>query len=627
MWPMLDTLRLAPSGHVRQRPAPRRRPSFRRRAFHLRVEALESRCLPSAGFLDPTFGTAGAGLLTPGAASVLVQPDGKILALNGATLARYNTNGGLDTSFGSGGTQTTIGAAAMALQADGKVLLVGSKELERLNSNGSPDPLFGTNGVVAESVLYDQIVVQSDGKIVVAGSNATNGGTSAFDLARYNPSGSLDSAFGRGGQVTTSSPLRYTQLEASALLLQTNGELVVLGDTDFSAPQEWLLACYKPNGSLDMSFGNNGIVTTPSAGNQIGNAWVEGAVLYPSAGTANDGKIAVVGSNAGLSSGPLLVRFNTNGSLDTTFGSNGFVPLGVNPSGVAFDAGTRFVVAGSTPGSSGDTALERLNRDGTVDATFGSGGLAAAGFAGTAARGTPVIYPATGADAADSGKIVTAGSHVARFLPAAPPSAPMFVITESSPITAGAPFSLTVTATDADGNPLTGYTGTVDFGSLDPQALVPPNYPFTPADQGVHTFTAILKTAGPQALFVADTATPGMNGRQVSLPVNPAAASTFVFAILTIGPVTRGQLMSFQVTAMDPYGNVATGYTGTVHFGSSDPLATLPADYTFTAGDGGTQSFFATFNTAGSESLTVTDTLTASITGTLTVVVGSKKGR
>jgi uncharacterized delta-60 repeat protein len=496
MWPILDTLRLAPSGHVRQRSAPRRRPSLRRRASHLRVEALEVRCLPSAGFLDPAFGTAGAGLLTPGAASVLVQPDGKILALNGSTLARYNTNGGLDTSFGSGGTQPTIGAAAMALQPDGKVLLVGSEKLERLNSNGSPDPSFGTNGVVAESVPYDQIVVQSDGKIVVAGSNATNGGTSAFDLARYNPNGSLDSSFGRGGQVTTSSPLRYTQLEASALLLQANGDLGVLGDTAISAPQEWLLARYKPNGSLDTSFGNNGIVTTPSAGN-----------------------------------------------------------------------------------------------------------------------------------AADSRKIVTAGSHVARFLPAAPPSAPMFVITESSPITAGAPFSFTVTATDADGNPLTSYAGTVDFGSLDPQAVVPPSYPFTPADQGVHTFTAILKTAGPQALFVADTATPGMNGRQVSLPVNPAAASTFVFTILTIGPVTREQLMSFQVTAMDPYGHVATGYTGTIHFSSSDPLATLPADYAFTAGDGGTQSFFATFNTAGTESLTVTDTLTASITDTLTVVVGSKKGR
>jgi hypothetical protein len=215
---------------------------------------------------------------------------------------------------------------------------------------------------------------------------------------------------------------------------------------------------------------------------------------------------------------------------------------------------------------------------------------------------------------------------VARFLPAAPSSAPSFVIAESSPITAGAPFSFTVTALDASGNPLTNYTGTVDFGSLDPQAVVPPSYPFTPVDQGVHTFTASLKTAGTQALFVADTATPGMNGRQVSLPVNPAAASTFVLALQTVGPVSQGQFMYFEITAMDPYGNIATGYTGTVHFSSSDASASLPADYTFAAGDRGTQSFAAMFNTAGTESVTVTDTLTASITGTMTVVVSKKKG-
>src|SRR6516165_7095283 len=86
-----------------------------------KVGPLEDRCVPNAGYLDPTFGAAGAGLVTSGAGDVLIQPaDGKVLALNGSTLARYNTNGSLDTSFGSGGI-ASYGGNSAALLSDGQI--------------------------------------------------------------------------------------------------------------------------------------------------------------------------------------------------------------------------------------------------------------------------------------------------------------------------------------------------------------------------------------------------------------------------------------------------------------------------------------------------------------------------
>jgi hypothetical protein len=183
-----------------------------------------------------------------------------------------------------------------------------------------------------------------------------------------------------------------------------------------------------------------------------------------------------------------------------------------------------------------------------------------------------------------------------------------------SPTTAGTAGNVTVTARDASGNTLTNYSRTVHFTSSDPQAGLPADYTFTAADHGVHTFSAILKTAGTQSLTVTDRTTSG-TGTQPGISVNPTAASTFTVAGFP-SPVTAGIAGSFTVTARDPYGNRASGYTGTVHFTSSDAKAVLPANYTFTAADAGAHTFSATLKTAGTQSLTVTDTTTAGFTGT-----------
>jgi uncharacterized delta-60 repeat protein len=592
-----------------------------RSSFRPRLEVLEDRCVPNAGYLDPTFGAAGAGVIVnAGAGSVLIQPaDGKILAMGLRSVTRYNTDSSVDTSFGSGGTQTiNFSAGAMALQSDGKILLQGLNgvfDLERLNSNGSPDTSFGTNGIVSESNWYSQVVAQPDGKVVIAGSYESASGTNYLVLARYNANGSPDKSFGQSGLVSTHLPEKNYNPETDALLLQADGKLVVVVDPKFFTEEQWLIARYNTNGSLDASFGSKGIVATTLSltPNQIGG-YVHGAALYPSTGTANDGKLVIVGNNYALASGPLLVRFNTNGSTDTTFGTGGYVPLGVSPSGVAFNSSGGFVVAGS---SNSDTALERLNPDGTPDTTFGSGGVVTAGLAGTSGSGAPAIYPSTGTDTADAGKIVTAGSHVARFLPSAPASAPSFVVTGPSSTTAGASFAVTVTATDSNGNVLTNYTGTVDFASLDAQADLPANYTFTTADQGVHTFTVTLKTANLQALFVADTTTPGMNGRQVGLQVNPGPVAQLVFVNRPTS-VTSGSGFALYAEALDAYGN-RTSFSDTVHFSSSDPNATLPSDKTF-PGNGATLGRFV-LSTKGTQTITMTDINDPSLFVTITIQV------
>jgi hypothetical protein len=184
-----------------------------------------------------------------------------------------------------------------------------------------------------------------------------------------------------------------------------------------------------------------------------------------------------------------------------------------------------------------------------------------------------------------------------------------------SPVTAGTPASFTVTAKQANGSTATSYTGTVYFTSSDPKALLPAEYTFTAADAGVHTFSATLRTAGTQSIIATDTLTARLTGSETGITVIPAAASAFSVAGFP-SPTIAGVSSSFTVTAHDAYGNTTTGYTGTVHFTSSDGKASLPDNYTFTAGDAGVHTFSATLKTAGTQSIAARDTTMANLTGT-----------
>jgi hypothetical protein len=188
------------------------------------------------------------------------------------------------------------------------------------------------------------------------------------------------------------------------------------------------------------------------------------------------------------------------------------------------------------------------------------------------------------------------------------------VVSSVSKVTAGTALSVTVTAQDAYGNTVTGYRGTVHFTSTDGQAVLPANYPFTATDAGKHTFSVTLKTAGSQTVTLTDTANGAVTGTSGAITVNPAAATHF--RISAPASVTHGVAFAFTVTALDAYGNVATGYLGTVTFTSSDGKAKLPPNYTFTSANAGVVTLQATLNSVGVQSLTATDTKTKSITGT-----------
>jgi hypothetical protein len=190
-----------------------------------------------------------------------------------------------------------------------------------------------------------------------------------------------------------------------------------------------------------------------------------------------------------------------------------------------------------------------------------------------------------------------------------------------SPSVAGSPGSFTVTALDQFNETLVGYRGTVRFSSSDGQAMLPGNYAFTAADQGVHAFSgAILKTAGSQSITVTDTADSAFTGAQFGILVTPGPTRTLVVTDFP-SPTTAGTPGGVLVTALDAYGNVTPGYTGTMHLTSSDGQAILQPDHTFTAADGGRYAFAATLFTAGTQSITATDTANSSITGSQSGIV------
>jgi hypothetical protein len=177
-------------------------------------------------------------------------------------------------------------------------------------------------------------------------------------------------------------------------------------------------------------------------------------------------------------------------------------------------------------------------------------------------------------------------------------------VTSIANAVAGTVQTLTVTAYDAFGNVAVDYAGTVAFSSSDPLASMP-FYTFTGADNGTHTFTVALKTAGTQSLTIRDTANPSIAWTQSGVVITPGAAVTLSVTRLRAG--VAGVAQSVTVSARDVYGNVATDYRGTVTFASGDTRAVLPSTHTFTEADAGTKTFDVTLKSAGGQTFTVQD--------------------
>lgn len=330
---------------------------------------------------------------------LLVLPGGRVIAAGQVyrgtsadfLLIRYEKldygSNWLDPSFGDGGWVTTdFGAAdagrSAAFHFDGKILVGGRSRigatddfsLARYNSNGSLDTSFSGDGKVTTDFNLgedeiNRIRVQSDSKIVAVGSTLV-GSDRDFAIARYTSNGSLDSSFGLGG--TTTIDFAGADDQASELLLQTNGKLLLIGSTNVDGDRDFALVRLNSDGTLDSTFGNAGRVTTDFAGldDQAFSAVVQ-----------SDGKIVVVGSSAtAMGKDFALARYNANGTLDTSFrvGGKGItdfagyddeaVSVHVQPSGKLIVTGT----VGNAQNS--DFGVARYNPNGTLDTNFASNG-------------------------------------------------------------------------------------------------------------------------------------------------------------------------------------------------------------------------------------------------------------
>lgn len=355
----------------------------------------------SDGDLDTTFGTGGKvttdfSAAFDAATAVAIQGDGKILvagqADSGASnfgLARYLSTGALDSSFGTGGKVTTLlglssVANAMALQPDGKIVLAGWSSngsntdfaVARYRSDGTLDPAFGAGGKVITPIgtsddVARAIALQADGKILVGGYRYASSNHD-FALVRYNPDGSLDTDFGTGGKVTTS--FGTANDVGTGLAVQSDSKIILGGYyRSASNGDDFAIARYNTDGSLDSTFGSGGKVTTTfTSGNDASTA----VLLQP------DGKILAAGlAQVSGNNDFAVARYNTDGSLDSAgFGTNGKLttPVGLaidNGQAMALQLDGKILVGGYVQvGSTFDFGLVRYMASGSLDSTFGTGG-------------------------------------------------------------------------------------------------------------------------------------------------------------------------------------------------------------------------------------------------------------
>ena len=339
----------------------------------------------SNGTLDTSFGTGGQVttnfVSSSEIYSIALQSDGKIVAAgysdNDSAIARYNSDGTLDTTFSGDGKLTTdMGSyetiASIALQSDGKIVAAGNSgndfAIARYNSDGTLDTTFSGDGKLTtdmgSSDRIQSIALQSDSKIVAAGHSGND-----FAIARYNSDGSLDTTFSGDGKLTTDMG-SYDSI--TSIALQSDSKIVAAGyiGSDFA------IARYNTNGTLDTSFDTDGIVTTDIASSDDG---------FNSVLLQSDGKIVAAGytDNAGFSYLMAVARYNTDGSLDSTFNGDGIATTAVGSSddsatAVAIQTDGNIVIAGySDSGPVYEFAIVRF-----LGSSSGGGGSGGGGSGG-----------------------------------------------------------------------------------------------------------------------------------------------------------------------------------------------------------------------------------------------------
>lgn len=293
-------------------------------------------------------------------------------------------NGSLDASFGNNGIvvidvgNSNNSARSMVIQPDGKILMAGFSTTSinlfnviRLNPDGSLDDSFGTNGVatttLASTSIASSIALQQDGKII-AGGHTWGGISNGFALIRYNSDGSLDTSFGNSGVTTTH--LFGKDVIGKSLAIQADGKIILAGYsyTIFNDNDDFALARYHPDGSIDQTFGTNGVVFTSFG---VNRDWINSIALQ------SDGKIVAGGFSSNRMA---MARYLTDGSLDPTFGTNGLVLNIIANTSQTFINGLALsqdgiYACGFSTDSTNNSTIVKYDYDGNISPDFGVDGI------------------------------------------------------------------------------------------------------------------------------------------------------------------------------------------------------------------------------------------------------------
>jgi uncharacterized delta-60 repeat protein len=401
---------------------------------------------------DPSFGSGGLVLsdVAGGASALALQPDGKIVVVGSAfdgglqqlVVARFNGDGTPDSTFGTGGraafqfgdatTSASSGANAVAIQQDGKIVVAGSASdssgtqgilVARLTDTGTPDNTFSGDGKfvmqlgsgAGNSSYLNAVALQSDGKVVVAGQATDNGGNSQVLVARLTSGGGLDSSFDGNGIVIRQlgKPGIGFAEWASSLAIQANDRIIVGGQAgDADGKVALLVARLTGTGAPDNTFSGDGKLVTQLGigGDPLSRA--NAVALQP------DGKIVVGGDASPADGNPgfMVARLETGGTLDSSFGAGGVTATqlgsGFNASSavtaLALQQDGNVVAAGVASDNDGDPQLlvARLSGStGNFDGGFGEGGRLMA----QVGAGEPPFSQAAGVALQPDGKVLLAG--------------------------------------------------------------------------------------------------------------------------------------------------------------------------------------------------------------------------
>jgi uncharacterized delta-60 repeat protein len=389
-----------------------------------------------AGSLDPTFADNGKFIIDNGNldlfTDVEIQNDGKIIAIGitydaayvaSAQAIRFMTDGTIDESFATNGVFTyslnfEANVYGCAIRDNGKIVMTGSTTdyndyrilLIQLNENGTLDNSFGVGGVVVQKIGPDMnffedhsyaITLQDDGMILVAGKSYNLNFQSVPVVVRFTESGMLDTTFGTEG--VAGIPVTGVDNDFDCIVLQDDDKIVVSGHYESGLSYfTMLVARFNSNGTLDGTFGNNGIFNT-----SIGNVDDEGFGVAINA----DNKIIVTGftATAGYNYSMLLMQLDNYGILDPSFGSGGIVVADYGQydvgNSIHLQSNGKILVAGASGALAPDDfdmAVWRYNPDGTIDETFGIDGMSKIQFNGNPDEALAMAHQS-------DGKIIIAG--------------------------------------------------------------------------------------------------------------------------------------------------------------------------------------------------------------------------